>query len=121
MNTKALAARLRELSEKATKADWRVSDGSIIQTNHITRDVWHIPRVEEDLHLICELRNNLPAILDAMERWERYEEAIRAAHAELEIEKDIVTSPAVRGRVRSIAADLEAALSPGAGGGEANA
>jgi hypothetical protein len=38
-------ARLRELAEKATPGPWHKSgnlNNNVIQTSHITRDVWHI-------------------------------------------------------------------------------
>ena len=38
---------------KHTPGPWRWSDGNLIQTNHITRDVWTIPRNDADLPLIA--------------------------------------------------------------------
>ncbi len=48
---------------KTTPPPWRVLDGQIIQTNHITRDVWVLPRTEGDLYLMAAA----PAMLAALE------------------------------------------------------
>lgn len=37
----------------STPGPWRRSGDRVIQTNHVTRDVWEIPRVEADLDLIA--------------------------------------------------------------------
>lgn len=59
---------LKNLEKKITKGPWnKASDGTIIQTAHITRDVWYIPRIEADLDFITYVRNNLPEIIKALE------------------------------------------------------
>jgi hypothetical protein len=50
--------------EKMTAEPWHLStNGSIVQTAHITRDVWQIPHCEEDMPGIVHLRNRAPAWL----------------------------------------------------------
>jgi len=40
---------IERLAKAATPGPWRVDgNGDIIQTNHVTRDVWFIPRKRED-------------------------------------------------------------------------
>lgn len=54
-------------AERATPGPWRtMTDGdgntAIIQTNHITRDVWQIPRSDEDLEFIAHARTDVPRL-----------------------------------------------------------
>lgn len=59
----------RKICEAATPAPWRVdSHGEIFQTKHITRDVWHIPRTQEDTTFIASAREGWPAALDEVKR-----------------------------------------------------
>lgn len=46
-----------------TPGPWRRSGDRVIQTKHLTRDVWEIPRVEADLDLIAAA----PELLEALE------------------------------------------------------
>lgn len=49
------------LCEAATKGPWQLDlQGTIIQTNHITRDVWTIPRDNEDMKFIAAARTIVP-------------------------------------------------------------
>ena len=53
----------------ATKGPWRVSaGGAVVQTAHITRDVWFIPRSMEDVELIALYRDAAPALAREVER-----------------------------------------------------
>lgn len=55
---------LERLEGEATKGPWVNSPSmGIIQTAHLTRDVWTIPRVDVDLALIVALRNAAPGLL----------------------------------------------------------
>jgi hypothetical protein len=76
-------ARLWALLAKATAGPWTYSRSSqtIIQTAHLTRDAWTIPRSDEDMELIVALRNAAPALLDAAERVEALEQLLRDAEA----------------------------------------
>jgi len=50
-----------ELCNKATPGPWWIDgNGDIIQTKHITRDVWFIPKTQEDVKFIAESREALP-------------------------------------------------------------
>jgi hypothetical protein len=50
-----------ELCNKATPGPWWIDgNGDIIQTKHITRDVWFIPKNQEDVKFIVESREALP-------------------------------------------------------------
>ncbi len=46
---------LLKLAEAATPGPWRLDsdDDRIIQTNHITRDIWHIPKSQSDMIFIA--------------------------------------------------------------------
>ena len=48
-----------------TPGPWRRSGDNIIQTNHITRDVWTIPHEEGDLDLIAAA----PDLLAVCQEW----------------------------------------------------
>lgn len=70
-----LVARLRELNKYATRAPWKADSG--YNGGGISTAFFHIPghnggatveMIEVDALLLLELRNNLPAILDALER-----------------------------------------------------
>lgn len=56
---------LQALEAKATPGPWRLSkDGNIVQTAHVTRDVWIIPKSDGDMACIAAMRNALPALLE---------------------------------------------------------
>ena len=56
---------LQALEAKATPGPWYLSkDGNIVQTAHVTRDVWIIPRSDGDMACIAAARNALPALLE---------------------------------------------------------
>lgn len=62
-----LIAKIDEADMVATSAPWHVSpNGRIVQTAHVTRDVWTIPHRAEDMPAICELRNSTPDVLLAL-------------------------------------------------------
>lgn len=74
-----LCARIDALDKAATKGPWQKSAGQIIQTNHITRDVWVMPRNDHDLDLVAEYRSLAPQIAKRAMRMERQLEiAMRA-------------------------------------------
>lgn len=55
----------RKLCDAATKGPWRVGNcENVIQTNHITRDVWQIPKTQKDLEFIAASRDGWPKALD---------------------------------------------------------
>lgn len=55
-----------ELADKATPGPWRWLEGQLIQTAHVTRDVWVLPRTAEDVNLITAARNDAPDIIRAL-------------------------------------------------------
>lgn len=72
----------RALAEKATPGEWRtLTDGdgntAIVQTNHLTRDVWQIPRTDEDLDFIAAARTLVPRLCDAVEEARRERDEAR--------------------------------------------
>jgi hypothetical protein len=60
-----ILAAIREALDKATPGPWRLTKDRkrIIQTHHITRDVWTIPRVEADVDLIAHAPEWLAELL----------------------------------------------------------
>jgi hypothetical protein len=68
---------LERLLAAMTPEPWHVSEGAIIQTKHITRDVWQIPRVEGDLAGIVALRNTAPALLRELRALREVERRVR--------------------------------------------
>jgi len=64
---------LRALLAKATPGPWTLDPSKewIVQTAHLTRDVWIIPKTTADIEFIAAARNALPAILERVERAER--------------------------------------------------
>lgn len=55
---------IRARCDAATQPPWRKSEsGGIIQTQHITRDVWTIPHVEADLDFIAHSRQDIEDLL----------------------------------------------------------
>lgn len=56
-------AGLRVLLAKMTPPPWRQLGESIVNTAHITRDVWVIPRTDGDLPGICALVNAAPHLI----------------------------------------------------------
>lgn len=61
-----LLAEVAELDAKATPGEWRLvgqgEEQSLIQTNHVTRDVWTIPHSIDDLPFIAHARTSLPLL-----------------------------------------------------------
>lgn len=55
----------------ATPGRWWVDGNKIIQTNHITRDIWSIPQKPEDLHFISIARTEWPKDLMRLEMLEK--------------------------------------------------
>jgi len=46
--------KLETLAKAATPGPWYTdSTGRIVQTRHVTRDVWEIPRRDDDITFIC--------------------------------------------------------------------
>lgn len=74
---------LRSLLAAATPAPWQLgSNGTrIIQTAHITRDVWKIPKNDADLPLIVALVNAAPFLIAAAEERDRMRAVVDAARA----------------------------------------
>lgn len=65
--------RLKDLCERATAGPWLASAGfSVIQTNHVTRDVWTIPMTHDDIAFIAASREALPNLLAFVEHLELY-------------------------------------------------
>lgn len=59
---------LREKCEKATPGPWHMTENEIIQTNHVTRDVWVIPRNDEDYHYIAAVNpETVKVLIDVIE------------------------------------------------------
>jgi len=60
---------VRKRAEAATPTEWRSThSGDVIQTNHITRDVWHIPRTYQDSEFIAHARQDIPILLSEIDR-----------------------------------------------------
>jgi len=58
---------LEKFQQGTTQGPWEaLSDGSIVQTKHITRDLWYIPMNKVDQDFIIYMRNNLPEIIEAI-------------------------------------------------------
>lgn len=73
---------LDRLLAAATIPPWRtLTDGdgntAIVQTAHLTRDVWQIPRSDEDLEAIVALRNAAPQMLSELRALRRVAEAAK--------------------------------------------
>ena len=66
-------AEIRETVNKATPGPWTLTADrqSIIQTHHITRDVWIIPRVDADTDLIAHAPEWLTELLAMVESQEQ--------------------------------------------------
>ena len=64
--TASLIEEARKLDAAATPPPWRISEGRVVQTSHITRDVWTIPHVDEDMTFILRARTLLPQLADAL-------------------------------------------------------
>lgn len=63
--------RLRKMHEASTPPPWRRMGDGIVQTQHVTRDVWQIPRSDEDLDIIVTSHNMIPLLLAAVEAADR--------------------------------------------------
>lgn len=63
--------KIHSLIENATAEPWQVSgsgeDLHLVQTNHLTRDVWTIPRTEHDIQFIAAARTLMPLLLEVAE------------------------------------------------------
>ena len=65
--------KLKALEAAATKTPWHLdaASGNIVQTKHVTRDVWTIPHTDMDMPFIVAARNALPALLRVAEAAKR--------------------------------------------------
>jgi hypothetical protein len=68
-----MIAEIKKRLAAATPGPWQVlkeRDGSVgvIQTSHITRDVWSIPRTQEDVELIAAAPADIAFLLAEVER-----------------------------------------------------
>jgi hypothetical protein len=84
---------LASLPEGATPGPWYVAkDGqSILQTSHITRDVWTIPRTDADMHLCAAapaLRDALAEVLAENERLRALLDEARVAVGDVQMSDD---------------------------------
>ena len=62
-------AEWRAKTDAATEGPWNdCGERGVTQTRHITRDVWTIPRIIEDVTFIAITREAMPALLDEVER-----------------------------------------------------
>jgi len=68
---------LKEIEARANAATpgrWKIQRDStgnlcgIIQTNHVTRDVWPIPRTQDDIRFIACARQDVPALIAEVRR-----------------------------------------------------
>ena len=74
----------------ATPGPWNLSGdkNTITQTSHITRDVWTIPRTQEDMVLIASAPEDLSSLIREIERLR--EELDRTEHARSSIDTAIM-------------------------------
>ena len=69
---------LKRLMAAATPPPWNdCGKDGITQTQHLTRDVWRIPRTVEDVSLIVYLANHAPALVEAMEQHQHCTEIVK--------------------------------------------
>lgn len=80
---KEVIEELERMCAAMTIVPWRRLDDRIVQTAHITRDVWTIPRSDEDLDGIIALRNAAPALLAAARERDRLADRVLALEEEL--------------------------------------
>ena len=90
-----------------TPEPWRLCDGRIIQTSHITRDVWEIPHQEGDLERIVACVNALSGLNPAGVKG--LVEAAENALNEFE-ERFELTSPTTNPGIKYTANELRTAI-----------
>jgi len=97
MTLSQLLADVKKLDEAATRGSWRVSGQHIIQTDHITRDIWEIATQGNhespgDMPLIAHYRTSAPILARIVERMrdalERYNNGSAGRNTALNALKD---------------------------------
>jgi hypothetical protein len=68
MLTKSRLDEIDARAGKATPGPWRESGSCIIQTDHVTRDVWEIPQCKSDTLFIAHARDDVPALVAEVRR-----------------------------------------------------
>lgn len=75
---------LAAIEGRMTDGPWHARpDGYIHQTAHVTRDVWTIPHVDEDIPGIVALRNAASALLARARDAERYERELASIKSDV--------------------------------------
>ncbi len=83
-------------SAKWTPAPWHVSGEYIVQTQHITRDVWTIPHEGGDLERVCACVNACSPIQgDPAEALAKAREALRYARDLLDLSPENIVDAAL--------------------------